>query len=188
MRLVPLTYRAKRIRGKLVWVNVYALANVGRAAGAVVVAGAAVSMLGSGVARATVTPCDSGTGTISTALGPQNWSSPADCTIISTGAVTFNNTNTNGTHTAMAVTAPNVGTLSNSGTILNSLNTATASVAQAIGLANSGSVTAILNNAGGLIAGNYAGSMTGSNNQFTITGLANLSQAGTLGTIGTHSQ
>ena len=50
MRLVPVTRRPKRIAGKLVRVNAYALVNVGQAAGAVIAAGA--GLLGSGVARA----------------------------------------------------------------------------------------------------------------------------------------
>ena len=181
MRLVPVTYRAKRIRGKLAWVNVYALTNVGCAAGAVIVAGAAVSMLGSGVARADP-PCGGGSGTISAAGTTQSWST-GNCTITNSGAVTLNNTVTSGSNVALQAIVT-TGTLTNSGTIVNNLTAASPTSAEAVGLANIGTVTTIQNNAGGLIAGDYAGTMSGTNNRFTITGLGNYTQSGTLATIG----
>ena len=183
MRLVPVTYRAKRIRGKLAWVNVYALANVGRATGAVVVAGAAVTMLGSGAAQAT--PCaGGGNGTISAAGTGQSWST-GSCTVTSSGSVTLTNTIVSGTNAALQATGT-LGTLSNSGTIVNNLTTAAPTDAEAVGLSNVGSsITSVLNNAGGAISGAYAGTMSGTNNKFTITGIGNYTQSGTLGTIGT---
>jgi hypothetical protein len=60
MRLVPVTYRAKRIAGKLAWVNVYALVNVGQTAGTVIAGDAAVAGWEAGWRRPSHAPARGG--------------------------------------------------------------------------------------------------------------------------------